>query len=795
MKRQPSKHTQTAERASARTATPASAMRDKPLVTILMCFCYSLPLAYAVLSRLLQQPMPLRVAGFVLAFTLLWTLITYSRRIFALFSLSAVGLILLLLLIQYLSLNLKGFLLGIWDWIVAFLDEMWWESIPLANYGGFLTGLMTGIITLYAVICSKKPHILALGLMGVGVYCWEWYNGFDNNLALMVLFLATMAGFYLKTVHIRLYFRARIDHNSKLYPLAVLPLCLILAVVSVMMPAVLPLRQPINLIGQLDITQMDSIADLWAAIRAPSEFQFYRTGFSDRNGKIGGNVSLNKAPVMEVFSPWEGGPLYLAGSYRDTYQDNGWKNTIEQEIVENYHYWKDKEKMYWLEYLGQPQSFRTVTIQPIHRQRVLFTPQNWINIDSDFTYTRKPSDALLVEQTYKSGYTVAFHANEAIQGTPIPVTYYQKGFYQQYPALMSSVYGSGLSPQPTQELDALSRYADSIRSHYLQLPDDLPERVKTLAKNVASKYQVEGDLLKAWAIMEHLSSYQYTLTPGPVPKGRDLVDYFLFDHKEGYCTYYATAMVIMCRSVGIPARYVEGYAVEDLRSHNLITNEQAHTWVEIYLEGYGWYMMDPTTAARRAHGSNPTAPPRGTTAPLPETTVPTQDTTQPTAPTTMPTQTPSTITPPAPDNRHDWVYPLMWTVLGVLAALAAGAAPYFIRKSRLKTLDQAPPAERIKGYFSLLLELLRIDGVAVSSSDTALSLGKRLNSQYTFDGVGFYQIACLYCRYAYSDLSGISEQQAEEDSQTIRQYYHALYQRVRKNLGLRWIFRLYFQCR
>jgi len=139
--------------------------------------------------------------------------------------------------------------------------------------------------------------------------------------------------------------------------------------------------------------------------------------------------------------------------------------------------------------------------------------------------------------------------------------------------------------------------AEQIRAMYLQLPDTFPESVKELASAITSGY--DNDFDKAKAIEQFLSKtdYTYTLSPPATPRGRDFVEYFLFDLKKGYCTYYASAMVMLLRSIGIPARYVEGYVLPSRPGSNStynVTNERAHAWAEAYFEGIGWLQFEPT---------------------------------------------------------------------------------------------------------------------------------------------------------------------------------------------------------
>ena len=99
-------------------------------------------------------------------------------------------------------------------------------------------------------------------------------------------------------------------------------------------------------------------------------------------------------------------------------------------------------------------------------------------------------------------------------------------------------------------------------------------------------------------IVKYLSGYEYTTTPGDVPSGTDVVEHFLFESKEGYCMHFASAAAILGRCVGIPTRFVQGYLldVERMGQHGRynVNENQAHAWIECYLEGVGWLTFDAT---------------------------------------------------------------------------------------------------------------------------------------------------------------------------------------------------------
>ncbi|MDE6639486.1 MAG: DUF3488 and transglutaminase-like domain-containing protein [Acetatifactor sp.] len=104
---------------------------------------------------------------------------------------------------------------------------------------------------------------------------------------------------------------------------------------------------------------------------------------------------------------------------------------------------------------------------------------------------------------------------------------------------------------------------------------------------------------KLRAIERALSALTYTLTPGELPDSvadaGDFLDYFLLESRQGYCTYFATAFVLLARAEGIPARYVQGYCIPlGEQGEALVYSNMAHAWPEIYLDGVGWIPFEPT---------------------------------------------------------------------------------------------------------------------------------------------------------------------------------------------------------
>nr|WP_275984102.1 transglutaminase-like domain-containing protein [Paenibacillus hamazuiensis] len=149
---------------------------------------------------------------------------------------------------------------------------------------------------------------------------------------------------------------------------------------------------------------------------------------------------------------------------------------------------------------------------------------------------------------------------------------------------------------------------------YLQLPDNLPARVADLTKRITASAAAPFDQAKA--VEAYLrANYAYTLNETKPPAaGEDFVDHFLFVQKQGYCNHFSTAMAVMLRTIGIPTRWVKGFAPGTVVAADAapfpdeaggrltveVTAKDAHSWVEAYIPGTGWVAFEPTPGFQAA---------------------------------------------------------------------------------------------------------------------------------------------------------------------------------------------------
>ncbi len=144
--------------------------------------------------------------------------------------------------------------------------------------------------------------------------------------------------------------------------------------------------------------------------------------------------------------------------------------------------------------------------------------------------------------------------------------------------------------------EASQDYPEWVREKYLQLPPDLPASIPALAAEITQGLDNPYDKVAAITLWLR-NNIEYSPTIPTPPAGRDPVEWVLFEHKQGFCNYYASAHVLMLRSLGIPARWVVGYAQgehEPEENYYWVRDKDRHAWPEVYFPGLGWVEFEPT---------------------------------------------------------------------------------------------------------------------------------------------------------------------------------------------------------
>jgi len=305
---------------------------------------------------------------------------------------------------------------------------------------------------------------------------------------------------------------------------------------------------------------------------------------------------LGNEEVMRVKSTE---PAYLRGLAFDAYDGTGWSisNEGEDQLREfnktmppfwipldydtSLHYWRNRE----ITQIIHVQQELPNIIFGTYRSHRLYFPSNTIYQDQNMGLRSPyPLERGMVYSTVSPYRPMRPDDIRTIERR-----------HQEY--LMS---GNQLSftylPITTEQRGVTYRNVDM----YTALPDSLPRRIGLLTKTIIRQrgHQNSSPVVKAMDIENYLKgNYPYDLDIPPFPDNRDSVDYFLFEKKRGYCEHFASAMTVMLRTEGIPARLVTGYLPGDynhLSGFYSVKMSHAHAWVEIYIPDFGWYSVDPT---------------------------------------------------------------------------------------------------------------------------------------------------------------------------------------------------------
>lgn len=297
------------------------------------------------------------------------------------------------------------------------------------------------------------------------------------------------------------------------------------------------------------------------------------TGFSENDSILGGSVIPNNEVV---FLARQKNAHYWKVENKDRYSGRGWESSDETREVMNQErlvvdeghsrYQESGQPIELtlpnpLRYIPKPQGMIAWSLPPTYRdnQALEYSEEGsrfYVNLSGDY-----PAESIITYDYFPPEYSIA------------------------------DLEGASIADEP------------ETNARYLQLPDKLPERVRELAHQITANQSTGYEKVKALeSYLKNSADFRYSLEEAEmVPDNRDYVDFFLFDSKIGYCEHFSSSMVVLARSLGIPARWAKGFSEgkvsqthEDGTKSYRISNENAHAWAEIYFEGIGWVPFEPT---------------------------------------------------------------------------------------------------------------------------------------------------------------------------------------------------------
>jgi len=326
------------------------------------------------------------------------------------------------------------------------------------------------------------------------------------------------------------------------------------------------------------------------------------TGFST-DVPLGGPLTRTKDPVFTYTLIGDTGPRYFRGVNVTLTAGGEWRWPAQAGIKASVG--KNEVPPYAEPYLKLAVAGYKVKMirPPIGFSDIVFYPGTLYRVDRQTLATE-----VLLPPSSSTGQLTSI---DRLSSTSPPTSVGTYTAYTEY----STATEAELRDAGTSYPDWLDQFATLPNGGYRS--PDVQARIHNLAVDIVTKAGATNPYDKATAIQNYLrdsTNYKYKLDPAPIPTGRDRLAYFLFNSKEGYCEFFASAMGDMLRSLGIPTRLVNGFgpgSFDGATQTYIVRGEDAHTWVESYFPGYGWIPFEPTAdgvyqpVSRGTNGSNP----------------------------------------------------------------------------------------------------------------------------------------------------------------------------------------------
>lgn len=529
----------------------------------------------------------------------------------------------------------------------------------------------------------------------------------------------------------------------------ILPIALVLSLVmasGLFVPEIGPvLRDPYTIWKESRGETVRSFVGDKGAGAAPVSALNSQSGYSREDSELGGGFQFDYSPVMKVESTERS---YWRGETKAAYTGDGWVDGA-QERTES-------------RIVGITAGNRLPMAE--NRSKAKMTKvQQTITMDGDYRYP-----VLFGAGVISS--VVSVSSNNTEQLVLNAMTWGQEsGELRMLPDRTSAYPKTYTITSEVIQLDEdglRSANAQGAGEAYLQLPPQLPQRVKNLAAEITEG--LSNDYDKAKAIETYLrTQYAYTNTPDlKRKKSGDFVDSFLFEIREGYCDYFSSAMAVLARAEGLPARWVKGYApgVSGLDMSNLndtqalkersaasmvysVRNADAHSWVEIYFDGYGWVPFEATAGF----------------------TFPYTVATDATSPTTTeneqePEQKPADEKTSGTKNNAIWTVPsyVPWLAFSI-AAVTAGALAFLRRKAIIEAwtryrLRSFTADERIVWETEKLMRRARRRGLSKAEHETLREAMLRWSGQRNWLQEDLGGLLVLFEKAKYSGVQATHEE-------------------------------------
>ena len=451
-------------------------------------------------------------------------------------------------------------------------------------------------------------------------------------------------------------------------------------------------------------------------------------GFSGR-GSFGGNVRGGGYPVLSVRASGHADPyLYLKGKVYNEFDGHEWTMTTDDTEAQN----RIDALTTYAALLGLSER-ENIPIEDILRREavtieneskkldVLFCPSKLVSMNMNgsniarYVYFRLNTRATVLMQLYEESPEI------------------EKSYWDQ--ACRECILDTKAAP----DYDTYVSYRQKVYEDYLPTTV-ISDRLRTYMDELLDG--ADSDYEKILRMENMLRTYRYTDHPGNLPGdlscAADYLDYFVFEKKEGYCSYYATALTLLSRAYGVPSRYVQGFRADT--GHELqykVNSSEAHAWTECYIDGIGWTVFEATPGYRGVIGTSGWM----------------IDSKDNNAQTVMDVSEPEHMQPESDEELTDkedartaipWKRMAIPVIIGIAFTLLILLFDSYLRKRRYDKLDDRGKALWI---CARSLHLLKRAGAGIGDSETLTEYRERLGCRIS----GEYVMFCdIYERLIYS---------------------------------------------
>lgn len=438
----------------------------------------------------------------------------------------------------------------------------------------FIPTAIVGITLYIRLLIQGEPSFSAPLLLSNALMLW--FSGARQGIADFLPAMMAVPLLYVYSNYLQDKGPALSSHSKSRSFLSAVPIALLIAVLAF---AFTPGFRQTNPTLEKKADQLRQlINDYFFFTDSRENFSLSSLGYQPMGDKgLGGKPDISNIPVMEVET---GKKVYLRGSILNLYNGRMWYDSVSNERY-GYASLRFSALRDSLLDAGLPEVSLRAEALPIDisllnpQPSTLFVPQRLrsLSLSEGMVPYLNAASELFITRNLQAGDHYELSYEPYIAGTKET---------------------DALADRLMSEED--SRY-ESLMEIYTQLPVHLQPngQVTSLARQITGG---ETDpYRKALLIRDYLKkNFTYTLEVVPAPEDLDFASHFLFQTKQGYCTYFATAMTVLARTQGLPSRYIEGFIASPGTDGlpTVLTGQQAHAWTEIYIPALGWITFDAT---------------------------------------------------------------------------------------------------------------------------------------------------------------------------------------------------------